>query len=217
MKPLIVVNFKVYESATGEGAIDLARTIAEFSEMADVAVCPQFTDIRTISDAVGIPTFAQHVDPVSFGSKTGYILAESLKHAGCTGTLINHSERRVDEKAVAAAIERARQVGLKIICCVPTIEEAIQLAKYGPDYMAFEEPTLISSGKSVSIEQPGIVREFVKAISGTGCIPLCGAGVSNGKDVRAALDLGTEGVLLASAVTKADNPRRVMEDLVSLL
>lgn len=43
----------------------------------------------------------------------------------------------------------------------------------------------------------------------------CGAGVSTGDDVVAAGDLGAAGVLLASGVAKADDPKAVLEDLVS--
>ena len=44
---------------------------------------------------------------------------------------------------------------------------------------------------------------------------LCGAGVKNGADVAAAIELGAEGVLLASGVTKASDPGSVLLDLVS--
>jgi triosephosphate isomerase len=43
---------------------------------------------------------------------------------------------------------------------------------------------------------------------------LCGAGVKTGKDVRAALDLGAKGVLLASGVVKAADVRGALSDLV---
>jgi triosephosphate isomerase len=43
----------------------------------------------------------------------------------------------------------------------------------------------------------------------------CGAGISTGEDVLAARDLGTEGVLLASGVAKAEDPRAAIEDLVA--
>jgi len=46
---------------------------------------------------------------------------------------------------------------------------------------------------------------------------LCGAGVKNGEDVAKAIELGSEGVLLASGVTKSDNPAAVLADLVSKL
>jgi len=42
---------------------------------------------------------------------------------------------------------------------------------------------------------------------------LCGAGVKRREDVRRALELGTEGVLLASGVTLARDPRAALEDL----
>ena len=44
---------------------------------------------------------------------------------------------------------------------------------------------------------------------------LCGAGVKNGQDVATAIDLGAEGVLLASGVTKANDVIAVLNDLVS--
>ena len=46
---------------------------------------------------------------------------------------------------------------------------------------------------------------------------LCGAGVKNGQDVATAIALGAEGVLLASGVTKANDPESVLSDLVSQL
>ncbi|MCX6819397.1 MAG: triose-phosphate isomerase [Candidatus Aenigmarchaeota archaeon] len=217
MVPIIVINFKTYETATGKKAVELAKIIEEFVGKADVIVCPQFTDLKAITDAVKIPVFAQHIDPVKFGSYTGHVLPESVKEAGCFGTLINHAERRIDMATIKACIERAKYVGLTTICCVPSIEDAEAVVAYKPDYIAFEEPSLISSGKSISKTEPDAVKEFAEAISKTSSIPLCGAGVSNGEDVRAAIDLGTKGVLLASAVTKAVNPRTVMEDLVSLI
>jgi len=39
---------------------------------------------------------------------------------------------------------------------------------------------------------------------------LCGAGITNGEDVSAALKLGTEGVLVASGIVKAADPHKVM-------
>jgi triosephosphate isomerase len=43
---------------------------------------------------------------------------------------------------------------------------------------------------------------------------LCGAGITTGDDVAAALALGTQGVLLASGVVKAKDPAQVLIDLV---
>jgi len=39
---------------------------------------------------------------------------------------------------------------------------------------------------------------------------LCGAGISTGDDVAKAIELGTEGVLLASAYVKAKDPKKIL-------
>ena len=44
---------------------------------------------------------------------------------------------------------------------------------------------------------------------------LCGAGISTGSDVKAALELGTDGVLLASGVVKAKDVEKAIRDLIS--
>ena len=44
---------------------------------------------------------------------------------------------------------------------------------------------------------------------------LCGAGVKNGKDVAKAIELGADGVLLASGVVKAKERESVIRDLAS--
>jgi len=46
---------------------------------------------------------------------------------------------------------------------------------------------------------------------------LCGAGVKTGKDVKRALELGAVGVLLASGVVKSKDPKKALQDLVSLI
>ena len=46
---------------------------------------------------------------------------------------------------------------------------------------------------------------------------LCGAGISTGDDMKAAMDLGADGVLLASGIVKAENPKEALLDLVSKL
>ena len=41
----------------------------------------------------------------------------------------------------------------------------------------------------------------------------CGAGISTGDDVARAIELGAEGVLLASAYVKAKDPKLVLIDM----
>jgi triosephosphate isomerase len=42
---------------------------------------------------------------------------------------------------------------------------------------------------------------------------LCGAGITNGEDVKAALKLGAEGILVASGVVKAEDQYMALLDL----
>jgi len=46
---------------------------------------------------------------------------------------------------------------------------------------------------------------------------LCGGGVSNGEHVKEALDLGADGVLLASAVVKAKDVEGAIRDLIKYI
>jgi triosephosphate isomerase len=46
---------------------------------------------------------------------------------------------------------------------------------------------------------------------------LCGAGITNGNDVKKAIELGTYGVLVASGVVKAENPKKVLIDFAEAL
>jgi triosephosphate isomerase len=62
-----------------------------------------------------------------------------------------------------------------------------------------------------------IVADTVRAIRGISrnVGVLCGAGVKNGRDVAKAIELGTDGVLLASGIVKAKDQKVILLDLVS--
>src|SRR5207302_11406164 len=95
--PHIIVNFKTYIEATGKRAVQLAKIANQVSKDSGVtiAVAPQFTDLKSVTEAVEIPVFSQHVDSIKPGAYTGHILAEAVKAAGASGTILNHSERRI--------------------------------------------------------------------------------------------------------------------------
>jgi triosephosphate isomerase len=48
-------------------------------------------------------------------------------------------------------------------------------------------------------------------------IILCGAGITKEADVSAALNLGTEGILIASGIVKARDPRKALLDIVKAM
>ena len=92
-------------------------------------------------------------------------------------------------------------------------------ATFNPDYIAIEPPELIGTGIPVSQAQPEVVEDTVsevKAINSDIKV-LCGAGITTGDDMKAAMDLGADGVLLASGIIKAESPKDALLDLVSKL
>ena len=212
---MIITNFKTYESATGDAALLLAKIHQEVAHEtgADIQVAVQAVDLAPLCAELEIPVHAQHIDPVKYGSSTGHILPESVKRAGATGTLLNHSERRLEREVLAAAIKRAKEVGLKTIVCAKDPEEGASFLEFEPDLIAVEPPELIGGDISVSTAQPEIIENAARLIGREKL--LVGAGVKNGEDVRIALRLGACGVLLASGVTKATDPKAVLLDLAS--
>jgi len=213
-EPFLLINFKTYLEATGKRAVELSKQVEKVGENTGVkvGVAPQFCDLERVSATVDIPVFAQHIDSVSPGSSTGHVLAESVKAAGADGTLINHSERPLRLADIDTAVQLAKQIGLRSVVCAGTARLAAAVALSEPDMVAIEPPELIGTGRAVSKENPGIVTDSVKRVyrvNQTVAI-LCGAGISTGDDVSAALKLGTDGILVASGIVKAKNPQEVL-------
>lgn len=212
--PIILVNFKTYAEATGENALKLAEMAEKASDETGVCVgvAPQYVDIAIIAGKVNVPVFAQHIDPISYGSFTGHVLPESVKYAGAVGTLINHSERRLKLADIDAAISRAHEVELISVVCTNNAPVSASAAALKPEMIAVEPPELIGTGIPVSKARPEVVTSTVEAVKkiNPSITVLCGAGITSGDDVAAAIRLGTEGVLIASGIVKARNPYKVM-------
>jgi triosephosphate isomerase len=226
-RPIILVNFKAYKEATGREALMLAKIHASVARRArsraNIMIAPQTADIYRISHAVPIPVLGQHADQVEYGAHTGCQLPECLKENGAWGCIINHSERRMQQlKEIGVAIKRCRDAGLKTVVCAESITKAFEIAKMQPDYLAFEDPSLIGTGRSVSKNKPESVRKFAETVEKANegrshkTVPLCGAGVSDREDVEKAVELGTKGVLLASGIIKSRDPKKALENLVGL-
>jgi triosephosphate isomerase len=210
----VLVNLKAYPVDPVEIA-EAVRDVADDSG-ARIAVSPQAAHLERVAET-GAETWAQHVSPVGHGSHTGSTLAEAAADAGATGTLLNHSEHRLKLADVDAALGAAERAGLETCVCANNPTQIGAATALGPDAVAVEPPELIGGDVSVSTADPEVVRDAVDAAAAVdgGVDVYCGAGVSTGDDVDAAADLGATGVLLASGVAKADDPRAVLEDLVS--
>ena len=213
---MIVVNFKTYTE--GLNAVKMAKYCEEVSidSGVNIIAVPQIPDLYRVAGSVKIPVFSQHIDGAGAGSFTGHITAECVKSAGAVGTLINHSERRLLLADIDSAVASAKKSGLTSVVCTNNIAVTKAAATFGPEYVAIEPPELIGSGIPVSKADPDIVSGSVRAVKmiAPDVEVLCGAGISKGEDVAAALELGTVGVLLASGVVKAKDPKAALLDLV---
>jgi triosephosphate isomerase len=212
--PLIIVNFKTYLESTGKRAVELAQKAEKAAKEtgANIIVVPQFADLAKVAQAVEIPVFAQHIDPIKPGNSTGHILAESIMETGAVGTLVNHSEMQLKIADVDSIVRLMREKNL--ISCVCTSNPSISaaVAYLNPDIISIEPPELIGTGVAVSQAQPEAVTNTIRLVRKVNheAVILCGAGISHPEDVSVALKLGTHGVLVASGIVKAKDPYTVM-------
>jgi len=217
--PTIVLNVKTYIEATGNKALEIAILMDKISKEIDVSmvIAVQATDITLVAKKVSIPVFAQHIDPIKPGSHTGWTLAEAVKAAGAVGTLINHSEHRIILADLDTCVTKSKELNLDHIVCSNNVETSKAIAAFSPNFIAVEPPELIGGDISVTTADPDIVSNSVDAVKSINnkVKVLCGAGVKNGKDVAKAIELGADGVLLASGIVKAKDKEKVIRDLSS--
>lgn len=215
MKPVLLINYKAYETAYGEVALSITRGLAElqreFSEIEIIASVPA-TMISRLA-GLGVRVYAQHVDPNPPGAFTGSVTAEMIKEAGASGSLINHSERRIGFDEVAEAVKRLSSLGLESVVCVDRSSLVGPASLLGPTYVLVEPPELIGTGISVSRARPEVVTDSVREAALHGGRLLVGAGISKGEDAYRSIELGAAGIGLASAVMKAKDPLAVAREL----
>ena len=170
-------------------------------------VAPPQPTLSLVAQNVNIPVFCQHVDDVQAGQSTGFFVPDLAKSYGASGSILNHSEHRLDYYTIGNLIQRLTKLNMVSVVCARTSREAAELARFSPNFVAIEPPELIGSGKAVSKENPKVILDTVKLVSEyskeTGVI--CGAGIVDKSDVRSALDLGVKGILVASGIIKANS------------
>lgn len=218
-KPIVILNYKTYLESSGEKALLLAKDLESVYDETGIPMIasPQAIDISKIKDETSIPVYAQHIDPITPGGNTGSNLLESFIANGIDGTLINHSEKRMKLADIESVVSQAKKANIISCVCSNNVATSEAVATLAPNYVAVEPPELIGTGIPVSKAEPEIVTgtvEKVKNINKNVKV-LCGAGISTGEDMKAAIDLGAEGVLLASGIIKAKSPKQALLDLVS--
>jgi len=206
---MIIVNFKNYKQ--GKEVVKLAKFIEKINKK--VIICVQATDIYNVSKNTKLRVYAQHVSPLTSGRGNGFVIPEAVKINGGVGTLINHSEHPLYYDEIARVINLCKKHKLKTICCVSKLKNVKKIAKLKPDAIAFEDPKLISTGKSITKYNSKTIEKFVDLLGVTNIPAICGAGISSKKDIKKAIELGCHGVLISNAVANNKNLKNIKEIL----
>ena len=204
---MLIVNFKTYKQ--GEEVVKLAKIVEKISRK--IIIVLQATDIYGVRQETGLEIFSQHVDYFEVGRNTGYILPETVKEAGASGTFLNHSEHKLSFNILEKTLKRCKKLGLKTLVFVKSLQEAKKVSKLKPAYIVFEPPELIAGKISVSEAKPDLVKKIVKNVKGN---ILIGAGIKNRRDVEIAKKLGAKGVVVSFIVTTSKNPEKILKELL---
>ena len=218
MRAYIVINFKAYPTSYGVKALEIAEAAEEVTKKYEdvrIILAVPATELRPLASTFKVDIFAQHADPVPLGARTGHIPPEIIADTGAKGFLINHSEKRLRLDQINYLVRKSKELGLETIVCADTPETSAAAAALKPDAIAVEPPELIGTGIAVSKAKPEIITGTVEAVRriNKDVVILTGAGISNPEDVEAAIRLGTAGVLVASAVMKAEDPKAKIEGM----
>ncbi len=217
MKYVFAVNFKSYETAYNNVAVEIAKTASQLSS--------KYNNVRIILSVPSVminklvniydDIYLQHVDPLDYGAYTGYLSVDSLKYLEVKGSLVNHSEHKIVYRDIEKIVKKMNGLNKESLVCADTAGEAAGIAYLNPSMIAVEPPELIGSGIPVSKAKPEIITESVNAVKKISDIPvLAGAGITVPDDAIKAIELGSSGVLIASAVMKAKDPNKVVIDFV---
>ncbi len=187
---MIVVNFKRY--VNGEQAVELAQICKKYGAIA----CVQFSDLAACVET-GVECWTQRYEP---------------KAVGHMGTLLNHSDFRLDFKTIEETMLELERI--KVCVCCKDVMEGMKISDFGPDFLAYEPPELIgNTEKSVSSERPQEIQLLASSVQ----IPvLVGAGVHSAQDVKIALEMGAKGILVATDVVLADDPEKELRELAEV-
>jgi triosephosphate isomerase (TIM) len=216
LKRPLIINFKNYEEVSADRAIKLAEAAREVAEKleVEVVVAPPQPALALIAKKIQIPVICQHVDNEKMGPSTGFVVPEIAKSYGAIGSLINHSEHRIEMSSIASLVERMRKLGMVSIVCAQEPNEVVEISILQPDFIAIEPPELIGSGRAVSKENPAVITKSILGAGSRSSI-ICGAGITDKDDVAKAMELGSQGILVASGIVKATSWEKKIAELAS--
>lgn len=191
-KPLVAGNWKM-NKLVGESLelVNALKPLVEGIEAADIVVCPVFTALYPVAQALkgsNIQLGAQNCYLKESGAYTGEISPQMLKDAGCTWTIIGHSERRQlfneSDEFLNEKLRFALATGLKVMFCIgETLEEreggkmndvlvrqvtnglmGLSQADFDNTSIAYEPVWAIGTGVTATPEQAEEAHAFVRGL-----------------------------------------------------
>jgi triosephosphate isomerase (TIM) len=207
LKGLIIINCKNYLEVAGDKILQLSQIAKDISNSnkVQIMIAPPQNCLFYLSQFIKLPLICQHIDDEKIGATTGFTIPELAKSYGAAGSLINHSEHRIEHTHIQNLVERLRKLNMTSIVCAATSKEVGELARLNPNMIAIEPPELIGTGKAVSKVNPSIITKSVKEAGkhSENIQVICGAGIVDKTDVQSAINLGSKGILLASGLIKS--------------
>ncbi len=209
---MIILSLKTYKEATGDNALKLLSSVKKISEETGVKIIPavQPTDIYRIKKELGIEVWAQHIDPIDPGKNMGWLSPYSLKEAGATGVVINHSEHKTTDDEVKKILVKAKEYELKNVVIAFDPDTVIKYDSWEPDFISYEKEDAIGTGKSMVKTEAANIKKLVSVLTRPLII---GAGIATGNDIREAVKIGAKGIIMASKFVLAENPEEKLREL----
>ena len=216
-KPLIILNFKLYPEVLGEKGVQLAKIAEKVAENLGITIviCPPITYLAKYSEILNIPVFSQRIDNIDKGNTTGKVSVDMLIESGSSGSLINHSENKMNLVNLETVIRLSRT--LRLFTTVCTSNEAISAAvtKLDPNAIAFESNEFDGIDRSVRKIKPEFIKNHVKRIKieNPRITPIYATKIISSNELSKAIELGIEGILIDSAYVKAKDPYKILNGI----
>lgn len=211
---MIWLSLKTYEKLTGKGALGLTLMAQKVSQQTQVPIrcCVQACDVFQVSQAVEDEVWVQHADPIDPGRHFGWTSPYSLKKAGASGVVLNHSEKPINKETIKKTLEKCHQYDLKVMVVCDSPELAKNVDLWDPDYISYEEYSLIAGEKAMIDERFDAIKELASQIKAPLVI---GGSIETQAHVKKTLKAGGQGVFVASAVVKAKDPEKKLKELAT--
>ncbi len=219
MEKTVIINLKHYQASSGSNCEKFLSKFIGMEAPADTRIVFALNpiDFRLARSFPELEFYAQHVFPVDYGPSTGHYSIESLLDLGISGSLLNHSEMRVDGIFIAKTLDKANAMDFPITICAESAAEADKYSSLKPEFIAYEPPELIGGNISVTSAKPEIIKDVIGKCSKFSVPVLVGAGVKNNSDMRKSVEYGAKGVLVASGIVLADDPLLSLTSLIEIL